>query len=170
MRYGNQDIGMLYPERIRIFGNPPEREDEGTGKPIGDLQTDAQTHGKDEKQGHTLLPEQRKGTKPQSLHHALAFRRMAYRTCRKGQGVSRQQQAQNTGKGELSRILLHTAQIYGPHGTNEADRTEHAYRREVFHRIQTGSLQSGISHGIGQRDSGHKESHAQRIKSEQGGK
>ena len=129
---------MLYPERIRIFGNPPEREDEGTGKPIGDLQTDAQTHGKDEKQGHTLLPEQRKGTKPQSLHHALAFRRMAYRTCRKGQGVSRQQQAQNTGKGELSRILLHTAQIYGPHGTNEADRTEHAYRREVFHRIQTG--------------------------------
>ena len=48
LRYGNQDIGMLYPERVRIFGNAPEREDERTGKTIGDLQTDAQTHGKDE--------------------------------------------------------------------------------------------------------------------------
>ena len=95
---------------------------------------------------------------------------MAYRACRKRQSVSGQQHAQDTGKGELSRILLHAAQIDRPHGTNETDRTEHTYRREIFHRVQTGPLQGGISHGIGQCYGGHEESHAQRIKGEQGGK
>ena len=70
-----QNVSLICDMEIRILacctpnvsaysGMPPKEKMKGLAKTIGDLQTDAQTHGKDEKQSHTLLTEQREGTKP----------------------------------------------------------------------------------------------------------
>ena len=92
------------------------------------------------------------------------------RTIRHSQGVSAEHEAEYAGNDKLVAGVLELYavgilyEVHEEHTADEADCTEYAYRREVLYRILSAYLEGVVGHGVGNGDSRHKESHAEKVK------
>ena len=90
LRERNQQVGMLYPERIGVFRNGLETRDERVGESVGNLERNAQQHREDEEDSHLPLLEEQESVQAQRLHQRFPGTSLAHRTARQRVGIERQ--------------------------------------------------------------------------------
>ena len=144
--------------------------DEGVGKSVGNLQTDAEEHGKEEEERHSLVAEELKRIESHGLHQAFFLAALVYGARRQGQSVGSQHQTPESRDKKLHMRLLPTQQVDDPHRNNEADGAEDADGREIFHGVESGTLKRIVRHGVRQRQGGHVGRDTERVPRENVGK
>ena len=78
MRKRDQHIGVFHEPLATECGFCPETTDEGVGKSVGDLQTYAEEHGKEEEERHSLVAEQLKRIESHGLHQTFFLTAFIY--------------------------------------------------------------------------------------------
>ena len=71
------------------------------------------------------------------------------------------------GQGERERAVFPYGTVDKPHGDDEAHGAQHADGREVGNGVEATALQDGEGGGVGQRNGGHEEGHAERVHSDE---
>lgn len=115
MRKTDQNIGMLDTERAGKLWLGTETENEGIGKAIGNLQTDTEQHGENEKQRHLLLLEKGEGFQAEGINNGFLLTAYAHRAMRQRESVEKKDHAAHTRSDKLILVTLIPHQIDKPH-------------------------------------------------------
>ena len=157
---------MLNAERALIFGYRAEACDIGVGESVGNLQRHAEEHREDEEYRHAFLLEQLEGVESEGLSHR-ASAVVAHRAWWERQRVGTEEQTHDAAGEELVVVLLIAHQVDKPHHADETDGAECAYRRKHLHGVESGTLESAVGNGVGEREGRHVERHAAGVECEQ---
>ena len=136
LRQRDQNIGMLHEPLSLKGGIGAKTTDEGIGKSVGNLQTYAEEHGKEEEQGHALVAEEFEGVESHSFDQAFSLVAGVDRAGRQGQCVAGQQQTPSSRDKKLHIRVLPTQKINNPHRSDEAYCAKDANGREIFHGVE----------------------------------
>ena len=136
LRNRKQYVGVLYTERIGIFGYRLKTIQERSSKSVGYLQSPSQKHGEDKEYSHFLLFEQDQRIQSHSRHKRFFLSVSRWRTSRQRERIQSQQKSGCRSDIKLPVSTGNTRQVDSPHGTNKTYRTPHANRWKIFHHIE----------------------------------
>lgn len=92
---------------------------------------------------------------------------VAHRAWWERQRVGTEEQTHGAAGEELVVVLLESHQVDKPHHADETDGAESAYRRKHLHGVESGTLESAVGNGVGEREGRHVERHAAGVEREQ---
>ena len=143
------------------------------------MQTHSQQSREDEKQGHFPRFEEFKGVQTERFSQRNALLFLLNLALGQREAIGKQHQTQHArheelhisvlefvgvvGQRERKRSVFPHGAVHKPHRRNETNRSEHANRRKILHRVIAVVLQRRERRGVRQGDRRHKKRHAQRV-------